>query len=134
MRPIAKTAVVFAVALLAGCGDADSGGDGGGLLDTSTIAQALPPEVRSVITSYEQDLLGAAASYKAEFGYLPKSFADVASVAGAREAAVNVLADGIGEQLPFASRETAQKAANTMITAAEQKILDRMKAQDAGNP
>lgn len=134
MRSMAKTSVVFAAALVAGCGNANSAGDSNGLLDASTIAQTLPPQVRSVITSYEQDLLGAAASYKAEFGHLPKSFAEVASVAGAREAAVNVLADGIGEQLPFASRETAQKAANTMITAAEQKILDKMKAQDAANP
>ena len=40
------------------------------------------------------------------------------------EGSVNVLADGIGEQFRFSSRETAEKAA-------ERRILDRMKAQDA---
>lgn len=124
--------IFFSVALLSACGDAGSSGDGG-LLDTAAIAEQLPPEVRGAVTSYERDLLGAAASYKAEFGRLPVSFADVASVAGAREAAVNVLADGIGEQIPFSSRETAEKTANAIIGAAERRILGQMKAQDAQN-
>jgi len=124
---------ILAIALLAACGDGVSSGDGG-LLDATTIAQQLPPEVRGVITSYESDLLAAASSYKAEFGQFPTSFAEIASVAGARIAAVNMLADGIGEQLPLASGETAQKAANAIVIAAERRILDRMKAQDAPNP
>ncbi|MDO9367867.1 MAG: hypothetical protein Q7T68_04795 [Sphingopyxis sp.] len=122
----------LSMALLSACGDAGSTGDGG-LLDAATLAEQLPPEVRSAVTSYERDLLGAAASYKAEFGHLPVSFADIASVAGARAAAANVLADGIGEQIPFASRETAEKTANAIIGAAERRILDQMKAQDAQN-
>jgi hypothetical protein len=120
------------IMLLAACGDAGTAGDSG-LLDTDTLAEQLPPEVRGAVTSYERDLLNAAASYKAEFGRWPVSFADVASVAGARAVAVNVLADGIGEQVPFASRETAQKAADAIIGTAERRVLDRMKAQDAQN-
>jgi len=122
----------LSLALLAACGDAGSADDGG-LLDTATLVERLPPEVRGAVTSYERDLFAAAASYKAEFGRFPVSFADVASVAGAREVAVNVLADGIGEQVPFSSRETAEKAANAVIGAAERRILDQMKAQDAQN-
>lgn len=118
------------IMVLAACGDAGTAGDNG-LLDTDTLAEQLPPEVRGAVTSYERDLLNAAASYKAEFGRWPVSFADVASVAGARAVAVNVLADGIGEQVPFASRETAQKAADAIIGTAERRVLDRMKAQDA---
>lgn len=120
------------LALLAACGDAGSADDGG-LLDTATLVEQLPPEVRGAVTSYERDLLNAAASYKAEFGRFPVSFADVASVAGARDLAVNVLADGIGEQVPFSSRATAENAANAIIGAAERRILDRVKAQDAQN-
>ena len=75
----------------------------------------------------------AAEISKAEFGLLPLSFAEVASVAGAREVAVNVMADGIGEQIPFASRETAQATANAIISGAERRILDQMKPQDAQN-
>jgi hypothetical protein len=117
-------------ALLAACGDAGTAGESG-LLDTATLVEQLPPEVRGAVTSYERDLLDAAASYKAEFGRWPVSFADVASVAGARQVVVNVLADGIGEQIPFASRETAEKAADAIIGTAERRVLDRMKAQDA---
>lgn len=120
------------LALLAACGDAGSTGDGG-LVDTATLVEQLPPEVRGAVTSYERDLLNAAASYKAEFGRWPVSFAEVASVAGAREVAVNILADGIGEQIPFASRQTAEKAASAVIGAAERRVLDQMKAQDAPN-
>ena len=122
----------LSVALLAACGDAGTAGESG-LLDTATLVEQLPPDVRGAVTSYERDLLSAAASYKAEFGRWPVSFADVASVASAREVAVNVLADGIGEQIPFASRETAEKAANAIIGTAEWRVLDRMKAQDAQN-
>jgi hypothetical protein len=120
----------LSVALLAACGDAGTAGENG-LLDTDTLAEQLPPEVRGAVTSYERDLLTAAASYKAEFGRWPVSFADVASVAGARAVAVNLLADGIGEQVPFASRATAEKAADAIIGTAERRVLDRMKAQDA---
>ena len=124
--------LILSMALLPACGNARSNGDGG-LLDPATSTEQLPPEVRSAVTSYERDLLGAAASYKAEFGQLPRGFADVSSVAGAREVAVNVLTDGIGEQIPFSSRDTAKKAANAIIGSAERRILDRMRAQDAQN-
>lgn len=122
--------VCLSVSLLAACGDADTAGEKG-LIDTATLVEQLPPGVRGAVTSYERDLLNAATSYKAEFGRWPVSFADVASVASARAVAVNVLADGIGEQVPFASRETAEKAADAIIGTAEQRVLDRMKAQDA---
>jgi hypothetical protein len=124
--------VILGAALLSACGDAGSTDDGR-LLDVATIAVQLPPEVRTAVTSYESDLRAAATSYQVEFGQLPVSFADVASVAGARSVAVNVLADGIGEQIPFASRETAEKTANAIISAAERRILEQMKAQDAAN-
>lgn len=113
---------------------ADAGVDANGLLNPERVAQLLPPEAQGVVTSYTADLRGAAEAYKAEFGQLPASFADVASVAGAREAAVNVIADGLAEQVPFASRATLEQAANGVVTTAERQILDRMRTQDAANP
>jgi hypothetical protein len=69
----------------------------------------------------------------AEFGQLPASFADIASVATARTAAVNFLADAIGEQVPFASRATTEQAANSLVSAAERRILDQMRTENAAN-
>lgn len=128
----------FAAALLSACGDVPADKlknvDPSGMLTPERVAQLLPPEARGVVTSYSRDLRGAAEAYKAEFGQLPASFADVASVAGARATAVNVIADGLGEQVPFASRATLETAANGVVSAAERQILDRMRAQNAPNP
>lgn len=124
----------FAALLVAACGDttvADVKGEASNLVAPERIAELLPPEARAVVASYEQDLRGAAEAYKAEFGQLPASFADVASVAAARSAAVTLIADGLDGQIPFASRATLEDAANGVVSAAERQILDRMKTQDA---
>ena len=125
---------IASVALLAGCGDIAPDVDTEKLLDPATLAERLPPEAQGVVTSYAGDLRGAAEAYRAEFGQLPASFADIASVAGAREAAVNLIADGLGEQVPFASRQTLEQAANGIVTAAERRVLDQMRTENAGNP
>lgn len=130
-----KKRIVLALAgaaLLAACGDMAS--DAEKLLDPATLTEQLPPEAQGVVTAYAGDLRGAAEAYKAEFGQLPASFADVASVAGAREAAVNLIADGLGEQVPFASRATLEQAANGIVGAAEGRILDQMRTENAANP
>lgn len=131
-------AVALAAALLGACDGAvtkagDAAEKAGALLDPATLAQKLPPEARAVVTSYERDLRGAAAAYKANFGQWPASFADVASVAAMREAAVNLLADGLGEQIPFASRTTIEQAAGGIVTAAERRLLDQMRTDNAAN-
>jgi|GEM_PF-1540148 len=130
--------VMFGAALLAGCGDLgfDSGAaeKAGKLLTVERVAAHLPPEARAVVTSYEGDLRSAVSAYQAEFGRLPDSLADLGSLAGAREAAVTIIADGIGEQIPFASRETINNAANGVVSAAERQILEQMSAQNAPNP
>lgn len=128
----------FAAALLAGCGGASP--DGGaveaarGLLNVQALAANLPPEARAVVTSYERDLRAAAKAHLAEYGRLPASFANLASVEGVRTSAVSLLADGLGEQLPFASRATLETAATGLVTAAEQRILQQLRASDAPNP
>jgi hypothetical protein len=126
--------------LLAGCGDVSADGAAAGaadkareLINPSSLAENLPPEARAIVTSYERDLRGAAAAHLAEFGQLPASFAEVPTVAATREAAVNLIADGIGEQIPFASRATAEQAANSFVTAAERRILDQMRTENAAN-
>jgi len=124
--------------LLSACGDVSADKltnvDPGAMLTPERVARLLPPEAQGVVTAYTGDLRGAAEAYRAEFGQLPASFADVASVAGARAAAVNVIADGLSEQVPFASRATLEQAANGVVSAAERQILDRMRTQDAPNP
>jgi hypothetical protein len=130
-----KSRILLAVAsaaLLGACGDMVP--DTEKLLDPATLAEQLPPEAQGVVTSYAGDLRGAAEAYKAEFGQLPASFAEVPSLADARAAAVNLIADGLGEQVPFASRETLEQAANGIVTAAEGRILDQMRTENAGNP
>ena len=129
-----KSRILLAVAsaaLLGACGDMVP--DTEKLLDPATLAEQLPPEAQGVVTSYAGDLRGAAEAYKAEFGQLPASFAEVPTVAATREAAVNLIADGIGEQIPFASRATAEQAANSFVTAAERRILDQMRTENAAN-
>lgn len=125
---------VAGAALLAACGDIAADVDAEKLLDPATLAERLPSEAQGVVTSYAGDLRGVAEAYRAEFGQLPASFADIASVAGAREAAVNLIADGLGEQVPFASRQTLEQAANGIVTAAERRVLDQMRTENAGNP
>jgi hypothetical protein len=141
-NPILKGAahmlLLSAAMLLAACGNVSFDDvkevAAGVIPDVKTLTEQLPPETRVVVTSYKSDLLNAASAYKAEYGQLPASLADIASVAGARETAVDLLADGIGEQIPFASRATVEKAANGIVSAAEGQILDQMRKQDAPKP
>jgi hypothetical protein len=137
MKTFSVFAIALSAAMLAACGNVTPEdlklSDAKQLLDTAKVTELLPPETKSVVTSYTRDLRNAAEAYKAEFGQFPKSFADIASVAGARETAVNLIADGLGEQVPFASRATLEKAANGVVTTAERQILERMRTQDAPN-
>ncbi len=145
-KPILKgLSLALAALLLAGCGDfadtKDAARDVAGSIkndalakiNTDQLAANLPPEARAVVTSYKADLKAAASAHIAQFGQLPANLADLASVAGAREVAVNMLADGLGEQIPFASRETLEKAANGLITTAETQVLAQMKVHNAPN-
>ena len=139
MRIHVLAATMVGALLLVGCGDMSvdevkgAAADAGQLLDPASLADKLPPEARAVVTSYERDLRTAASAHVAEFGQLPASFAEIASVAGARQAAVDFLADGLGEQVPFASRTTVEQAANGIVTAAERRILDQMRTENAAN-
>lgn len=140
--------LVFAAFALTACGDvsvdevkgkaavaaASAGVDADALLNPERVAELLPPEARGVVTSYTGDLRTAAEAYRAEFGRWPTNLSELTSVAGAREAAVNLIADGLGEQVPFASRATLEQAANGVVETAERQILDRMRTQDAPNP
>lgn len=122
--------------MLSACGSIAPEGDGGALalLNPQQLAEKLPPEARAVVTSYKQDLRAAAKAHVAQFGTLPASFADIASVARARQTAVSLLADGLSEQIPFASRETVETAANGLVTATERALLDQMRTENAPNP
>jgi hypothetical protein len=126
-------------ALLTSCGDAsveqvkDKAAEAKQLIDPAALTEKLPPEARGVIKSYKNDLKAAASAHLAEYGQLPANLADLTSVAGARETAVNVLADNIGEQVPFASRETLEKAASGVIATAERQILDQISVPNAQN-
>lgn len=113
---------------------ASAGADAGALLDPAQVGDVVPPEARAVLTSYEGDLRAAAEAYRAEFGRWPTSLAEVPSLADARAAAVNLVADGLAEQIPFASRATVEQAANGLVETAEQQILSRIRTQDAPAP
>lgn len=133
MRSRSVTALAAAL-LLAACGQAGQGAEEQGALgaiSVSQVAQLLSPEAKAAAESYERDVRAGIAAYKAQFGTLPTSFADIPSAAALRGTAVDVIADGLGEQVPFASRETLEKAAGAFVSAAEQRIFDQVKAQDA---
>lgn len=148
-KPILKglSLTLFALAVTA-CGDvsvdevkgkaaeaaASAGVDANALLNPERVAELLPPEARGVVTSYTGDLRAAATAYHAEFGRWPTNLSELTSVAGAREAAVNLIADGLGEQIPFASRATVEQAANSVVTAAETRILSQLRTDNAANP
>ena len=125
--------LVLASAMLAGCGAASTDGEEGGLLDPQTIAAQLAPEAQAVVTSYEADLRGAVSAHVAEFGQFPTSLADLPTLADARTASVNTLAQAIGEEIPFASEATAQQAADSIVGSAEGHILEQMSANNAAN-
>lgn len=126
----------LAAVLLAGCGSAGEGEGGAAaqLLEPSRIASLLSPEAKAAVESYKNDVSGGLAAYKAQYGHLPQSLTEIPEAAAVRETAVNLVADGLAEQVPFASRETLEKAATAFVAAGERQILDRLKAQDAPKP
>jgi catalase (peroxidase I) len=139
--------LALAASLLTACGDASVGdvkakvedvkgkaADATALLDPAALIEKLPPEAGAVVTSYKRDLQAAADAHLAQYGQLPASLADLTSLAGARETAINTIADGLAEQVPFASRETLEKAANGVVATVEKQILSRTRTQDAPNP
>jgi hypothetical protein len=129
----------LAAGLLTACGDVsvdevkDKAAQAKQLIDPAALTEKLPPEARAVVTSYKNDLKAAASAHLAEYGQLPANLADLTSVAGARETAINLLADTIGEQVPFASRETLEKAASGVIATAERQILEQISVPNAPN-
>jgi hypothetical protein len=125
----------IAAVLLAGCGSSgeNEGGAASDLLDPSRIAALLSPEAKAAVESYKKDVSGRIAAYKAQYGRLPQSLIEIPQAAAVRETAVNLVTDGLAEQVPFASRETLKKAATAFVATAERQILDRTKAQDAPN-
>ena len=122
--------------MLVSCGSPREGesGAGGQLLDAGQVAALLSPEAKVAVQSYEADVRGDIAAYKAQYGRLPQNLTEIPSAAVVRETAVNLVADGLAEQVPFASRATLEKAATAFVTSAERQVLVRMKAQDAPNP
>jgi len=136
MKSGAHLFAATAALLLVSCGSPESGqkdGGGFGAISVGQVASLLPPEAKAVAQSYESDVRAEIAVYKGQFGHLPASLTEIPSAAALRATAVSVIANGLGEQVPFASRETVEKAANAFVGAAEQRILNQMKAQDAPN-
>jgi hypothetical protein len=146
-KPILKgLSLALAATLLTACGDVSVGevtakvedvkgkaADASALLDPAKLAERLPPEARAVVTSYKNDLTAAAKAHAVEFGQIPITIGSLTSVAGARETAVNAIADGLGEQVPFASRATLEQAATGFLSTVERQILETMRTQDAPN-
>jgi hypothetical protein len=128
---------VLATFTLTACGDVSvdnvKNADVKQLLDPAKLAERLPPEARAVVTSYKNDLTAAAKAHVVEFGNIPVTVGSLTSVAGARETAVNAIADGLGEQVPFASRETLEQAATGFLSTVERQILETMRTQNAAN-
>jgi hypothetical protein len=128
---------ILATFTLTACGDVSvddvKNADVQQLLDPAKLAERLPPEARAVVTSYKNDLTAAAKAHVVEFGNIPVTVGSLTSVAGARDAAVNAIADGLGEQVPFASRETLEQAATGFLSTVERQILETMRTQNASN-
>jgi hypothetical protein len=136
-RALSLAFISFAALALTACGNisVEDGKEAASSLlpDIQTLTEKLPPEARAVMTAYTGDLRNAVAAYQAEFGRFPASLADIASLTEARTTAVNLLADGMGDQIPFASRATVEQAADSIVTAAERQVLDQMRTQNAPN-
>lgn len=128
-------AAVAAMALSA-CGDSGNPGEGGAVgealqvIDESRVADLLSAEGKAALGIVEQGVRTEIAAYKAQYGQLPASYADLASLETARAAAVAVIADGLGEQLPFVRRETLEQVSAQFVGRAQQRIFEQIKGQE----
>lgn len=129
-------AAVAALALSA-CGDSGNPAEGGvvgqalQVIDETRVAELLSAEGKAALDIMEQGVRTEIAAHKAEFGQLPASYADLASLETARTAAVTVIADGLAEQLPFVRRETLEQVSAQFVGRAQQRIFEQVKEQES---
>lgn len=122
---------------LSACGDSGKSAEGGvvgqalQVIDETRVAELLSAEGKAALGILEQGVRTEIAAYKAEFGQLPASYADLASLETARAAAVTVIADGLAEQLPFVRRETLEQVSGQFVGRAQQRIFEQIKGQES---
>lgn len=130
-------ALALATALaLSACGDSSAPGESdaasGALkaLDDSKIAGMLSAEARAALDILGQGVRTEIEAYKAEYGQLPASLSELASLQTAWAAAVTAITDAMAEQVPFVRRETLEQMAGQFVDRAQQRVLDQMKAAE----
>ncbi|MBK9012211.1 hypothetical protein [Novosphingobium sp.] len=141
LRP-AILAVLAGAALLAGCGDSAAPTAEKALagplqsLDDSKVRALLSEEARAALGILEQGARSEMAAYKAQYGHLPATYSELASMEGARTVAVAAITDALAEQVPFVRRETLEQVAGEFVDRAQQRLFEQLKAQDpaAGTP
>ena len=126
----------LAVLALTACGDSGTPGEGGvvgealQVIDETRVAELLSAEGKAALGIVEQGVRTEIAAYKAQYGQLPASYAELASLETARAAAVTVIADGLAEQLPFVRRETLEQVSAQFVGRAQQRIFEQIKGQE----
>lgn len=126
--------------LLTGCGDRSAPSAEQALagplqaLDDSKVRSLLSEEAQAALNILEQGARAEMAAYKAEYGKLPATYAELASVDGARTVAVAAITDALAEQVPFVRRETLGQVAGQFVDRAQQRLFEQLKAEQAANP
>lgn len=134
--PHSLIAALAGAALLTGCGDnAEPSAEqalSGPLasLDDSKVRALLSEEAQAALSILEQGAQAELAAYKAEYGRLPATYAELASVEGARSVAVAAITDALAEQVPFVRRETLEQVAGGFVDRAQQRLFEQLKAQE----
>ncbi|HMT48460.1 MAG: hypothetical protein RL702_70 [Pseudomonadota bacterium] len=139
LRPSLLAALAGA-ALLGGCGDSAAPSAEKALagplqaLDDTKVRELLSEEAQAALNILEQGARAELAAYKAEYGKLPATYAELASVDGARTVAVAAITDALVEQVPFLRRETLEQVAGQFVDRAQQRLLEQLKAQESAAP
>ena len=139
LRPSLLAALAGAT-LLTGCGEGAAPSADQALsgplkaLDDDKVRSLLSEEARAALSILEQGATAEMAAYKAQYGHLPATYSELASMEGARRVAVAAITDALAEQVPIVRRETLEQMAGQFVDRAQQRLFEQLKAQESANP
>lgn len=136
MRAGSVLLTATAALMLGGCGDSGVAvkdaamKEARQLIDETKVADLLTAEARFALGAFEQDVRAQIAAHKAQFGALPRSYAELKALAAPSALATAAVTDALVEQVPFMRRETLEQVAARFVAATEKRIFDQVVAQD----
>lgn len=139
MRRAIAALALAAVLPLAACGDVavpgqDKAAEALAGLDDSKIAGLLSAEAKAALAILGQGAKTELAAYQAQYGKLPDTVSELASLQTARAAAVTAITDALAEQVPFVRRETLEQVAGQFVDRAQLRLFEQLKAEAAATP